>query len=1120
MMKRHVFVLTFATAFAASAEFVWPDSTVTPEPTIPAGETVEVTDVSTINGYTSVTIESGATLQLNTATPPTVALKGTGTIEKNGSQVWNMTTQQTEFKGSYYIKAGVVSNSVDKTYTFGYGASATSPVKIYVDGGTLVVFYAGKAYNHIVFRYEKLYLAGTGVNGMGALVWNNAGSTDGNLLKNGITLTDDATISLYSAYLWPHGNINLNNHTLTYGGTMTGVFAYLSRDASIVGPGDIHIPRAGTSTVFREFNLRPSPSLSLAALFAETDPLTRFVLAPYTRLGLFCDDSKGKIVEYTTPIKAALHVDGGATHLKHYHRYSSPTNGFYHEKPVTWAGPITFADSSSELIIYNYDNDGTTGKYCDQNVSGHISGPGKLRIGQSNTARGPGRVSLSNPTNSYTGVTCAYLTGTGSLALYCTNAIPNYSKLSCYGGRVSLMLTDTDNNWTDAAIAKIANEATWVDNAVLSLDGLLLTDKRTVSSDEGWLAAITNKDVCLGVEHGLTLDVRAPISRNGLNSFAAGPGSSVKFSGDGKMELGGITNRGPSEEPGLFEFNGADVTIVTNGMYIGSGVSALMVVTNHSSIVMDESASATWKNAAGSKTYSNVRGFSIRLGCESGLEGILEMDSTSFISNRIAAGHASGARGAVYQRGGTVFNTSGTYDDAESSFPHIGGVGHGYWELTENATLVQKCRPIVGYYAPGILHIDGGSEVSQQYNEKSPTTQPWFYLSYSAPGEVYIKDGTLNLLKTYPIIGGYAYYPNWRATITLDGPNACYKAYGPSCAYHVGWAAGGGGKFYINMNDGVFESVAINRRGIATRTNPDIVYLNFNGGTFKSYIESPFPEYRSATNNYWFAATVYAGGAKIDTTPASTIVRIPIKGATGNGISAVPLPATIASGTFAAPPYVRITGDGDGATAYAIFDSRTRKVTGVRVTSPGFDYTEAWAEDVYGTSVLVSNACTLAANTSGDFTKAGANTLTLNGTNTWGGCTILAGGTLKCGVDHAIPATTTFVMAGGLLNMNGKTLSDDSTVPMKWGVDLDQVRESGTVTYAGNVTFPEGATLEVIGGDTLSDSDARSMVLLRMTGTVTGTPAITGVTDPRWNVSWANRTLSLKRFTGSTFTIR
>jgi hypothetical protein len=111
-------------------------------------------------------------------------------------------------------------------------------------------------------------------------------------------------------------------------------------------------------------------------------------------------------------------------------------------------------------------------------------------------------------------------------------------------------------------------------------------------------------------------------------------------------------------------------------------------------------------------------------------------------------------------------------------------------------------------------------------------------------------------------------------------------------------------------------------------------------------------------------------------------------------------------------------------------------------------------------------------------------------------------------------------MAGGLLNMNGKTLSDDSTCPSKWAVDLNQVRDSGTVTYTGDVAFPEGATIEVIGGETLTDTDARSMTLLRMTGTVTGEPTITGVTDPRWNASFQSGVLKLRRFTGSMFSIR
>ena len=1111
--KRCVVVAFSAVSIAVFANFEWPDATVTPEPVIPSGETVEVTDASVIDAYTSVTIESGATLQLATDTPPTTTLKGSGTIEKTGSQGWNMTQSQTGFTGSYYIKAGVVTNGIRRTYSFGYGAASASAVKIYVAGGSLVITNAGDSYNHTVFRYEKLYLSGTGFNNMGALVWNNADSTSSSLLLNGITLTDDATI-LLNSYIWPRGNLNLNSHTLTCGGSKTAAFYYLSRGIKVNGPGNIRIGRPA-STSYRDFYFRPSPATSSPSFFAETDPFTRFLLEPYTRLQVYCDDSTGKIAEYDTPIKADIHVDGGLARLYHTHRHTYPTNEFYHTKPVTWEGAVTFKDLDSELLVINH----TDAIYCEQNLTGPISGPGKLRIGASDSSRNAGRVRLSNPTNSYTGRTFAYLATHGSFALQHTNSLPNYPAFTCSNGRVSLLLADEDNNWTTNAVIKLANEATWQDGAALSLDGIAATGENlTISTENGWLSAITNNGVRLGAEHGATLDVYGPISGTGPHGFVAPPGGTVRFHGGGKMELGYLSDRGPKGDASLFEFNGADVTIISNGMYAGAGTPTRIVLKNGASIVMGEGASEI--TTSGGKHNSKVASYAIRLGCASGLDGVLEIDSTSFISNRVAVGNTSGACGAVYQRGGTVFATSGTYEDSYTSYSQIGGYGgHGYWEVSESGKLVFTMRPMIGYKGPGILHIDGGCTVSMKWNEISTTTRPWLYLSYDSPGVVYIKDGKLNLSPdTYPVIGGAS--KNWRATVTVDGTNAHYLA---TSTYHVGWSTGGGGHFYVNMNAGLFESSAIKPRpvvNIPTRTNPDVIYLNFNGGTFKSRDAAPFPEIRNPTNNYWFVASIYGGGATIDTDTNKTTINIPLKGATGNGVTSIALPAEIADGTFVAPPYIAIAGDGEGATAYAVFNSRTGKVTGVRVTSPGINYTEATASFIVGGTTLATATCTLAANTSGDFTKVGQYELILNGTNTWSGRTVLAEGKLTSGVNHALPADSTYVMAGGYLNMNNKTLSDDSAYPSKWAVDLNQVRDSGTVTYAGNINFPAGATIEIIDGDTLSDEDARSMTLLRMTGTVTGEPTITGVTDPRWSASLQEGVLRLRRFTGTMFSIR
>ena len=1085
---------------AAFASFEWPDATETPEPVIPSGETVEETDVSVINAYTSVTIDSGATLQLNTATPPTTTLKGAGTIEKTGSQVWNLTKSQTGFKGSYYVKAGVITNSA--AYTFGYGAASSGAVKIYVDGGTVVI---PSNASTTLFAYEKLNLAGTGVDGMGALVCHK-GSTKNTYLKNGITLTDDATISCYD-YLWSRGNLRLNNHTLTFGGTQTGIFYYLGYfGVKVEGPGDIRIARQGST--MRTFALRAYKSTSTSAsFFVDTDPMARFVLEPYTQVQIYEDDDTGQMMEYTTPIKAAIHVDGGVSRISHVHRYTYPNSDSHGASPVDWAGPITFENSSSVLRLVS------GGDYCELKLSGYASGPGRVQIGNGAGDLSSGRYTLANPSNCYEGPTYAYLSTKGSLALRYTNAVPDYATLSCMTGRVSLLLTDTDNNWTSNAIARIANEATWIGPAVLSLDGLGLTgDNRAIDLNEwGLLSSITNSTVILGAEHGVSFIANTPIIGSTLNRFAAPPGGSVKFTGGGKIDLAYLSDRGPKGDESQFEFDGVDVTIVSNGISVGAGTPTRMTVKNASII--------------GSPTEAYDTKKTIRLGTLSSNTGVLEIDSTSFISNRVTVGHSSGSVGAVYQRGGTVFNSSGTYTEGITTYPWIGGNGHGYWEVSESGKLVLTLRPIIGYTSTGILYIDGGSTVSVQKNPTTTSTQPWLYLGYEGPGVVYIKDGKLDLANVYPIIGNAS---NWRATITLDGDNAHFLC---NSAYNVGWSTGGGGNLYINMNAGLFESSGISRRTPVTkRTNPDVVYLNFNGGRFKATSEKPFPEYRSSTNNYWFVASIYGGGAMIETDTlykdsnkndvTTTTINIPLKGATGNGISSIELPSVIADRTFVAPPYIAITGDGEGATAYAVFNSRTGKVTGVRVTSPGINYTEATATFRLGSSSLATSTCTLAANTSGDFTKAGRYELVLNGTNTWGGRTILAKGTLTSGVDHALPAGSTYVMAGGLLNMNGKTLSDDSASPAKWAVDLNQVRESGTVTYTGDIAFPAGATIEIIDGESLDDSDARSMTLLRMTGTVTGEPTITGVTDPRWSTSLQNGVLKLRRFTGSMFSIR
>ena len=193
---------------------------------------------------------------------------------------------------------------------------------------------------------------------------------------------------------------------------------------------------------------------------------------------------------------------------------------------------------------------------------------------------------------------------------------------------------------------------------------------------------------------------------------------------------------------------------------------------------------------------------------------------------------------------------------------------------------------------------------------------------------------------------------------------------------------------------------------------------------------------------------------------------------------------------------MQIFGDGYGASALAEFDSRSGTVTGITVTSPGCGYTRAKAVFTFGyegtaaSIVAITNDCVIAQNDGkGSFAKKGGGTLTLRAENNWGGDTILAGGVLKSGVDGAIPAGGTFVLAGGTLDMNGTVLSDGTTLPKKWAIDVNMALENGAVVYDGDLTFPEGSTLDLRGEEVLTENDS-NMTLLKVTGTLSGAPAL------------------------------
>ena len=251
------------------------------------------------------------------------------------------------------------------------------------------------------------------------------------------------------------------------------------------------------------------------------------------------------------------------------------------------------------------------------------------------------------------------------------------------------------------------------------------------------------------------------------------------------------------------------------------------------------------------------------------------------------------------------------------------------------------------------------------------------------------------------------------------------------------------------------------------------------------------------------------------------VISTPLQQATGSGIVSVPLPDAVKNAKLTGSPEVAITGGGGtGAQAYADFDSTTRKVTGVHVICPGWDYeTAPTATFKMGSVTLGTSTCAIAANKPGRLIKKGANTLRLNAVNTYTGDTVLEGGTLQATVEGAIPAKTRVVFAGGVMNCGSYTK------PTKYAIDLKQVKASGApVAYNTALSFPVGSTLELIDGGTLSEGDPTKIVLFKMgSGAVlsgTENVTLTGVDTKNWHLAWTGDSLKVVKNLGTIITIR
>ena len=330
-------------------------------------------------------------------------------------------------------------------------------------------------------------------------------------------------------------------------------------------------------------------------------------------------------------------------------------------------------------------------------------------------------------------------------------------------------------------------------------------------------------------------------------------------------------------------------------------------------------------------------------------------------------------------------------------------------------------------------------------------------------------------------------------------------------------------------------------------TCTDLRYTNMyacvscNGGTFVNTAYSAL--FGNPTLSWAYPpnrVTLFEGGLTINTNgrDCSLAARGGLQAPSGQGVVSIPWNAEADGKGYVGSPLVMIDGDGKGATAWADFDYETGTVTGIRVTSPGNDYTYANAKIIMNKAVRKTIPCVLGVQTSGGLTKAGSATLTVYATNTYTGATIVKKGTLKLGYDNVIAAASELVLDGGTLDMNNKaqtfanvrattnggTVVNGTLTLSGLLLDFDDILAGKVQNIGAAIAFAPGAQLVVANVDkaarppnryvlATSSEDIDSSNLVVSAETLANLP-------PRWKIDVERRRIMLRYPMGATLNFR
>ena len=932
------------------------------------------------------------------------AVSGSGTLAKSGEGVLELTAQSPDFTGNIEITGGTLKNGNIEN-PFPYAANdATISVS---NGGTLDLGPSSIGEDKLKFSSRKLVIAGSGVGGNGAVVYNGGGKHQYNAFDRA-ELSADATVGCENGR-WDvrGGSFDFNGHDLTKVGS--GLFS-LSGVAVATGDNPVTVNVNGGTLLVE----RGTPFTGAA---------NTLNIASGARL---------QVYNLSTPISWTVNFAGGAT----FDCQNQATGGNKLTGPVTFGeGNVTFS------VIANHN------AYLD----GAIGGAGKL------VKSNPGSLHLTGAAKTFTG---GVEIANGRLVAADKNQLPGYEtgKISITGANAGLLLQAS--GWTVSD---------------------LVTLNKSMSIPD-WKSYI-----------GYQNDTSSEIVINGLDDktkggyLLMGSGAPIKMTAGTTLEDGMFVASGDVDISGAntvvaakrVELRDANTTLAVNG---GATLKVTDKTSNVGDIVVGQLSSSIHRLVVDNATVAcdppptkGAGSASLKLGTINMGVGILEVKSGGSVSHKIAGAVAEGGRSSIIvEKGGTITNYCGSSNDG-----YIAANGCGYME--NNGTAVFKGWSQViggsGTHGVGVLYNAGDLVFTGEYDGN-------FEVSRGQTGVVYQTSGTIEALKNGFQMNSQHGQDRGLAIWTVDGEDAVTRTPAIFPVNRNGTTS------IINLREGGtfdYGSIKARNNGDYAKANTPF-YVNLDGGFLKPQSTGTvfFEGERYQPNKF----VAFAGGAGFDIGEGVTsALNFPISKPEGRGIASITPSADALAQTYVGAPYVNIMGDGYGATAVAIFDYATKRITDIKVTSPGCNYTTATVTLVGGrddnnnehtaTATLteegVDQAC-------GGIVKRGAGKLVIGADTLPTGIPVtVADGTLDLGgITHSASSLT---LRGGRIE-NGAVATTTFVVP---AADMIAGRHT---TMSGTLAFAEGSTL-TIPGLVFDDLEARKYVLVEAEDGIEGLENLT-----------------------------